>query len=119
MSDEVKQIEPADPEISEEWLRRTNEPDIRAVSASKIITLGGWHVSAWVMSLMRSGPLASELEQRLTNAVQAVSGVSSVDWWNPETLFVTGTASGKALVEAAAHVVDDLADLTRAHVREL
>jgi hypothetical protein len=119
MDDQVRRIQPQDPEIAEEWLRKTNEPDIRAVSAAKITTLGGWHVSAWVMQHVRSGPLAAELEQCIPNAVAAVSGVSSIDWWNPETLFVTGAPSGKALVEAAAQVVDDLADQTRAYIRPL
>ncbi len=61
MSDDVKQIEPTDSQISEEWLRKTNEPGLRAVSAAKVDRIGGWQVSVWVMEFVRSGPLESEL----------------------------------------------------------
>ena len=80
MDDQVRRIQPQDPEIAEVWLRKTDVPDIRAVSASKIITLGGWHVSAWVMQLLRYGPLATELEQRIANALEAVSGCVAPDF---------------------------------------
>jgi hypothetical protein len=119
MSNDVEQIQPADPEISEERLRRTAEPDIRAVSAARIDTIGGWHVNVWVMQLIRSDPLESELRQRMADALGAVSGVSGVEEQDRDLWFVTGIPSGKALVEAAAQVVDDLADLTRAYVRNL
>ena len=118
MSDEAERIQPADPEISEEWLRRTAEPGIRAVSAASIDPLGGWEVSVWVMRLIGPVPLFSELEQRVANALKAVSGVNGVEVADRERWFVTGTPSGKALVEAAAHVVDDLADQIRAYVHE-
>ena len=118
MSDEVEQIQPADPEISEEWLRRTAEPDIRAVSAANIDPLGGWEVSVWVMRLIGPVPLFSELEQRTASALEAVSGVNGVEVADRDRWFVTGAPSGKALVEAAAQVVDDLADQLRAYVRE-
>ena len=39
MSDDVRQIQPEDSEILEEWLRETDEPDVRAVEACKV---AGW-----------------------------------------------------------------------------
>jgi hypothetical protein len=116
VTDDVEQIEPADFEVGEEWLRETDEPDIRAVSASRIDKIGAWQVNVWVMEFVRSDPLESELGQRIGSALLAVPGVISADEDDRETWRVTGTPSGKALVEAAAQVVDDLADRTRAHM---
>lgn len=116
MSDDVEQVEPLDPEIEEEWLRRTDEPEIRAVSANRWDAIGGWQIGVWVMEFVHSDPLETELRQRVTTALQAVSGVTSTEEQDNETWFVTGTPSGKALVEAAAQVVDDLTDRIRAYL---
>lgn len=116
MSDDVQRIEPADSEIGEEWLRRTDEPDLRAVSAARTDRIGGWHVSVWIMEFVRSDPLESELRQRIGSALQAVPGVTSADPEDREVWFVTGTPSGLAMVEAVAQVVDDLSDRTRAYL---
>jgi hypothetical protein len=117
--DKAQQIEPADPEVDEEWLRGTSEPDIRAVSAIRMDTVGGWQVEISVMEFVRTDPLESELRQRITSALQGVSGVTSAEEEDRETWFITGALSGKALVEAAAQVVDDLADRTRAYLSGL
>jgi hypothetical protein len=116
VSDTVEQIQPADDEIGEEWRRLTDEPKVRGVGAARIDHIGGWQVDVWVMEFVRSDPLESELRQRITSALQAVSGVTSAEEEDRETWFVTGTPAGQALVAAAAQVVDDLADRTRAHV---
>jgi len=116
VGDEVEQIEPVDPEIQEEWLRKTLEPGIRAVSACRWDGIGGWQVVVWVMEFARSdGALDAELRGRIASALEAVSGVTSVREQDNETWFVTGTPSGRALVEAAAWVVDDLAGRLRAY----
>lgn len=116
MSDDIEQVEPADSEIQEEWLRRTDDPDWRAVSASRWDAIGGWQVSVSVMEFVRSDhPVEPELRERITSALQAVRGVTSAREQDTETWFVTGAPSGGALVEAAARVVDDLADRIRAY----
>jgi hypothetical protein len=119
VSDDVEQIEPGDPEFEEEWLRRTDEPEIRAVSANRWDAIGGWQVAVWVMEFVRSDPLETELRQRITSALQAVSGVTSAEEQDNEKWFVTGTPSGKALIEAAARVVDDLADRIRTYLNAI
>jgi hypothetical protein len=116
MSDQVRRIVPEDSEVAEEWLRETDEPDLRAVSACKIDRIGGWQVSVWVMEFIRSDPLESELRQRITEALQGVSGVISAEEQDREVWFVTGAPSGGSLVEAAAHVVDELADQARVYL---
>jgi hypothetical protein len=119
MHDEIELTEPADSGSGEEWLRETDEPDVRAVSAVRNDEIGGWQVVIWAMEHVRSDPLESELRRRITSALQVVTGVTSAEEQDREHWFVTGTPSGRALVEAAAQVVDDLAARTRAHIRRL
>ncbi len=119
MSEEVRQIQPWDPEIREEWLRETSEPEIRNVGANTIDVPGGtsgWQVSVWAMEFVRSDPLETEFRQRITDALRQVSGVISAEEQDREIWFVIGTPAGKSLVEAAAQVVDDLADRTRTYL---
>jgi hypothetical protein len=116
VDDRVRRIQPEDPEIAEEWLRETDERDLRAVDACRIDSLGGWQVSAWVMEFIRSDPLESQYRRLITNALLGVSGVTSADEQDREMWFVTGTPSGESLVEAVARVVDELADQARAYI---
>ena len=116
MSDGIRQIQPQDPEIAEEWLRETDEPSVRAVDVWRVDAIGGWQIRVWVMEYISEDPLESELRQRIETALRNVTGVKSADEHDRETWFVTGAPSGKALVEAVARVVDDLAERTRAYV---
>jgi hypothetical protein len=116
MGGQVLRIQPADIEIAEEWLRETDEPDLRAVGACRIDRVGGWQVSVCVMEFIRSDPLESEFCQRITKALQGVSGVASAEQQDREMWFVTGSPSGESLVEAVAHVVDSLADQARTYI---
>jgi regulator of protease activity HflC (stomatin/prohibitin superfamily) len=116
VSDEICQIQPQDPEIQEEWLRETDQASVRAVSAWRVDTIGGWQVRVWVMEYVSEDPLESELRQRTETALRNVAGVTSADEQDRETWFVTGAPSGRALVEAVARVVDDLAERTREFV---
>ncbi len=54
------------------------------------------------------------MQQRLESAMLAVPGVTSAENASWETWYVTGNASGEALCQAAATVVDELADRMRA-----
>ena len=79
----------------------------------------GWQVAVWTMEFVRSDPLEAEFRQRITDALRQVSGVTRAEEQDREQWFVTGRPSGKALVEAAARVVDDLADRTRTYIQRL
>ena len=114
MSDGIEQVEPLDSTIAEEWVRRTDEPRERAVSASKHREGEWWNVSVWVMEFIRTDPLESELRRRIANALLNVPGVTEAEEEDREVWIVTGAPSGEALVAAVAQVVDDLADQTRA-----
>ena len=125
MSDDIRQIQPEDPEILEEWLRETDEPEVRAVGACRVAHWrdeavdwpgegDGWTVSVWAMEFVRSEPLESELRRRVLDALRGVSGVTQVAEHDREDWFLTGRTSGQALVVAAAQAVDELADRIRA-----
>lgn len=118
MSDDVQQIQPLDSGIAEEWIRKTDDPDLRAVSASKLRAGPLWNVSVWVMEFVRTDPLESELRRRIADALSAVDGVTSVEEEDREVWTATGTPTGEALVEAVALVVDDLAPQTREALRQ-
>jgi len=47
VSDDIRQIEREDGEIQEEWLRETDEPEIRNVSAARLDKIGRWQVAVW------------------------------------------------------------------------
>lgn len=113
MSDHIQQVRPLDSAIAEEWIRETDEPYVRAVSASRHQEGQWWWVSVWVMEFIRTDPLESELRRRIADALRGVSGVTSVEEADREVWTVTGAPTGEALVEAVAQVVDDLADQTR------
>lgn len=61
---------------------------------------------------MATGLTGSTL--RLVSALLAVPGVTSADNASWETWYVSGNASGEALCQAAATIVDELADRMRA-----
>jgi hypothetical protein len=124
MNDDIRQIQPEDPEILEEWLRETGEPEVRAVGACRVANWqeevidwpgdgDGWTIDVWAMEFVRSDPLESELRRRIINALRGVAGVTHVAEHDRESWFLTGTTSGEALISAAAQVVDELADQIR------
>ncbi|WP_141972545.1 hypothetical protein [Actinomadura hallensis] len=113
MSEDIQQVQPLDPGIAEEWVRKTEEPNLRAVSASRSREGDLWSISVWAMEFIRTDPLEPELRRRIANALSGVNGVTSVEEEDREVWAVTGTPTGKALVEAAAQAVDALADQLR------
>lgn len=116
MSDEIRRIRSQDPAIQEEWLRETDEPDIRDVDVCRVDEIGGWQVIVSVMEYVREDPFEYDLRERIAAALRDVTGVTSAGEQDRETWFVTGAPSGKALIEAVARVVDDLDERTRAYL---
>ena len=113
VSEEIRQIEPEDEEIQEEWIREAGPG--RTVSASRVEEIGGWQVAIWAMEYVRSDPLETELRREIVRALQAVKGVSTAEEQDREQWFVAGAPAGRDLVAAAARVVDELADQIRPH----
>ena len=116
MSDEVEQIEPADDEINDEWIRWTDCPELRGVDTCRVGEIGYWTVAIGAQEFYRRDPLGVELRKRLPNALRGVEGVTDVFEHHNETWDVRGTPSGEALTRAAARVVDDMFE--RLHRRE-
>lgn len=113
MGDHVEQVRPLDASMGEEWSRRTREPHLRSVSASRHRDGQRWWVGVGVMEFVRTEPLESELRRRIAEALAGVGGVTGVEEEDREVWAATGAPAGRALVEAVAQVVDDLADRTR------
>jgi hypothetical protein len=103
MSDELRQIDPADWNESLTEVRNgSQEPYLLGVSA---VT---GHRHGW-----------QELRQRFHSALRAVPGVTSVAELRWETWEVNGNPSGEALCRAAAGVVDEFADRMRTAYEEM
>jgi hypothetical protein len=116
MSGAIRQIQPQDPEIQEEWLLETDLPGFIAVEACRVDEIGGWLVAVGVMEYVNEDPLESELRLRITTALGNVTGVTSADEHDREQWFVTGVPSGKALIEATVRAIDDFDERIRAYL---
>lgn len=107
--------EEVDKDLDEEWIRETDEPEVRNVGASKWPD-EGWEVSIWAAEFVREEPLESRMRKLIADGLLAVSGVISVWEEDHETWHVTGSPTGADLTRAAAAVIDSLADDIRAQV---
>lgn len=109
--DDIVRIEPADDEIAEEYVRRTDQPDFRGVDVYRIASLDRWQ---WQVALgideFAPDRIEAELNERMPPALLAVPGVTEVVRESREVWLVSGTPSGEDLARAASRVVDDLAD---------
>lgn len=118
MTDEtIRQLprEEVDEELAEEWIRETDEPEVRNVGAIKWLE-GEWQVSIWAAEFVREEPLKSQMGLMLTEALQAVPGVTSVWQEDREVWHIGGTPTGSELTRAAAAVIDSLAEDIRSQV---
>jgi hypothetical protein len=114
----IRQIKPLDETIDEEWQREIAEPrmrDIHGVSATKMERQKWpWNVTVAIMEFVRDTPLEVTLRERIMSALRTVPGVIDVAEDDRERWVLRGDPSGKALVEAVAVVVDELAPQTSA-----
>lgn len=113
----IKQLprEEVDEEVEEEWIRETDEPDVRNVGATRWPD-GEWQVSIWAAEFVREEPLESRMRQRIADSLRAVSGVTDVSEEDREMWHVSGNPTGADLTGAAAAAIDSLADEIRAHM---
>jgi hypothetical protein len=114
----IRQNKPLDATIDEEWQREIAEPrmrDIHGVSATKVgRQKWPWNVTVAITEFVRDTPLEVTLRKRIMSALRTVPGVTDVAEDDRERWVVRGNPSGKALVEAVAVVVDELAPQTSA-----
>ncbi len=127
MNDRIRQVQPDDSEILQEWVRETDDDEVRGMGAYQVAGWqgevpdwpgegDGWMVSVDAMEFVRFEPLESELRQRIIAALRAVKGVMHVDENDREEWMLTGVTTGEALIAAVAEVLDDLAERTRAYI---
>jgi len=116
--DHIEQVEPLDDELVESWQRLTDEPLLRGVEAH-LYDDGSWQVGLWVAEFVREEPAESELRGRMLDALRAVPGAIRVYEEDREVWVVEGTPPGRALVAAAAEVVDSLGQAIRRQYPEM
>ena len=120
MSEEVRRAYPdeLDEGVTEGWERLPgDENHLRGVDVGSGEGQGepfDWLVVIWAREYFHDDPLGQELQERLERAMLAVPGVTSAEMASWESWYVTGQASGEALCQACADVVDELADRMRA-----
>jgi len=117
--EETRQTSSPDQEISDYWERVPADEryllGVDVISGERFPEEPfDWLVSISAREYFRDDPLGQDLQQRLESAMLAVPGVTSAENASWETWYVTGNASGEALCQAAATVVDELADRMRA-----
>ena len=115
----VKQIQPLDEDIFEEWTRETDDEDILGVGASKIKGEWTWQIFISVAEFIRSEPLESELDQSIYDALAAVPGVTAVVHEDREVWVIQGTPKGEDLVRACSKAVDRLSESNRKAIEAL
>lgn len=117
-AEEVRQTASPDEESSDYWERVPAEEryllGVEVASGEGLSDPFDWLVTISAREYFRDDPLGLELQRRLENALLAVPGVTSAENASWETWYVSGKASGEALCQAAAGVVDELADRMRA-----
>lgn len=99
-------------EVEEEWIRATDEPQIRGVGAHKRVGMD-WRITIWAAEFVRREPLVSELRGAVASALLRVEGVVGVEHEDTEQWIAYGNPRGEELVIAAAAAVDGLADQAR------
>lgn len=108
--------EEVDEELEEEWIRDTDEPEVRNVGATKLSD-HEWQVGIWAAEFVREEPLESTMRTRIAEKLRSVPGVTDVSEGDREVWDVQGFTTGADLTRAAADAIDGLADEIRSHIR--
>ena len=117
MGEQVQQVPSEDDEVREVWERLPgDENHLRGVEAAAWTEPDGedWQITIWAREYFRDDPLGLELKRRLDQALAAVPGVISAENGSWENWDIVGNPSGRALCQAAADVLDAMADQLRA-----
>lgn len=99
----------------QEWDRRTDDDDLRGVSATQVETTGrwSWTVGVAAAEFLREDPLEGELRAAVAAAIRSVAGVVEVAEGDREVWILSGEPSGEALVRAVGDAVDRIAPRAR------
>lgn len=105
----------------QEWVRETDDDDVRGVGALQLADEGRWtwQVGVSVAEFLREEPLESEMRAAVDQAIRAVAGVTEVAEEDREVWILSGDPSGEELVRSVGEAVDRLAPRARRHIEEL
>ncbi|HEY5995094.1 MAG TPA: hypothetical protein VIU46_10910 [Gallionellaceae bacterium] len=119
MDIKTKKVEPEDDSVLEEWVRVTDEEQIRGVVVTHLdSTKNMWEVTISAAEYIRGEPLETKLHNAITKALRATPGVTKVVHEDREVWIVTGNVIGEDLVRACAGQLDRLADAMKAALAE-
>ncbi len=101
-----------------EWVRRTDDDDVRGVGALQRQVDGrwSWQVEVWAAAFLREEPLESLLRTAVDAAIRSVPGVMEVAEQDREVWVLSGDPDGESLVWAVGEAVDLLASRARAYL---
>lgn len=101
-----------------EWVRETDDDDVRGVGALQREVDGrwNWQVEVWVAEYLREEPLEGEMRSAVDSAIRSVEGVLEVAEEDREVWIVSGDPSGEELVRAVGEAVDQIAPAVRSHL---
>ena len=105
----------------QEWVRETDDDDVRGVGALQREADGrwNWQVGVSVAEFLREEPLEGEMRVAVERAIRSVPGVAEVVEEDREVWILSGNPSGEDLVRAVGEAVDRLAPAARAYLDEL
>ncbi len=100
-------------EFEEQWLHVTDEQEILGVDASREIdedddSPRDWTVYVAVAEFIREAPLESILHSSVTETLQGVNGVESVEQEDREAWLVEGSAEAKDLIHACVSKLKEI-----------
>ena len=119
--DRVVQLSGDDVDGVQEWVRETDDDDVRGVGALQR-GVGGrwsWQVFVSMAEFLREEPLEGEMRAAVDQAIRSVVGVTEVAEEDREVWILSGDPSGEELVRSVGEAVDRLAPRARRHIEEL
>jgi hypothetical protein len=104
-----------------EWVRRTDDDDVRGVDVVHTEDEGRWtwQVFVNVAGFLREEPLESEMRAAVAAAISSVAGVTEAAEEDREVWILSGEPCGEELVRAVGDVVDRIGPRARAHIDSL
>ena len=113
----IKQVDPSDDEILEEWVRSIEDEVLGAGCSRSEDEDWPWRVEVCVMEFIRPEPLQTELADAISAALRRVPGVRDAQHEDREAWVVAGSATGPDLLQAVAEVLDQFASKARLAIK--
>ena len=110
----IKQVDPSDDEILEEWVRGVEDGVLGVDCTRSDHGDWPWQVAVCVMEFLPAGSLRSQLVSAITASLRGVPGVRDAQQEDCEVWAIAGDPSGRELVQAVAAVIDQFASRARA-----